>query len=204
MFQEESRRVRITDEVGPIYLPGTLHECRRMKLPWRKELKKNGYVTGHSGKWHMSQNHNSFPAAEDQGFDVSHVSRGVQNRMPNRLTGFATSHANDPYQLDENGYPFDPTTEDAITFLREHKNKPYFLYYATWLVHSPWQMRSEKLLRKYVDKLGVELSEESRTSWKLEGQNNPFYCAMVELLDYYIGRVINYLENTEDPRLARA
>ncbi len=34
----------------------------------------------------------------------------------------------------------------------------------------------------------------------MKGQKNPFYGAMVESLDYYLGRVINYLETTEDPR----
>jgi arylsulfatase A-like enzyme len=169
-------------------------------LTLAKALQANGYVTGHSGKWHMSKNHNSFPAADDQGFDVSYVSRGVQNRMENRLTGFATRDEQDPYRLDADGLPLDQTTEDALKFVRSHKEHPFFLYYATWLVHGPWQMRSEALLQKYVDKLGVELSEESRNSWKIEGQRNPFYCAMVELLDHYVGRVLTCLENADDPR----
>lgn len=165
-----------------------------------KALKQHGYATGHSGKWHMSKNHNSFPAATDQGFDFSRHCRGVQSRMPNRLAGFATRRADDPYRLDENGLPFDQTTEDALTFLEENNDQPFFLYYASWLVHAPWQMRSEAILKKYVHKLGVELTEESRTSWKVEGQKNPFYCAMVELLDAYVGRMVSYLETTDDPR----
>jgi len=36
--------------------------------------------------------------------------------------------------------------------------------------------------------------------WNLEGQNNPFYGAMVESLDYYVGQLINYLKQTDDPR----
>jgi arylsulfatase A-like enzyme len=165
-----------------------------------KALKQHGYATGHSGKWHMSKNHNSFPAADDQGFDVSYVSRGVQDRMPNRIADFATRAPKDPFRLDENGYPFDRTTEDAMTFVKNHKDQAFFLYYATWLVHGPWQSRSEALLRKYAKKLGVEVTEEARTSWKVEGQRNPFYCAMVEHLDYYVGRLLNYLETTDDPR----
>ena len=35
---------------------------------------------------------------------------------------------------------------------------------------------------------------------KVEGQNNPFYCAMVELLDAYVGRLVKYLDDTDDPR----
>ncbi|MFQ3242416.1 MAG: hypothetical protein ACI9A1_001839 [Lentimonas sp.] len=35
--------------------------------------------------------------------------------------------------------------------------------------------------------LGVTLTEEYKTGWKQEGQTNPFYCAMVEQFDYYLG-----------------
>lgn len=38
------------------------------------------------------------------------------------------------------------------------------------------------------------------TKWELEGQRNPYYCAMVEMLDHYVGNVISHLETTEDPR----
>jgi len=163
-------------------------------------LKTNGYVTGHSGKWHIAMKHHGYPQPKDQGFDYSKGSRGVQGGMPDRLTGFATHDATDPYRLDADGFPFDQTTEDAMTFVKESKEQPFFLYFATWLVHGPWHTHSEQLLNKYVKKLGVELTEESRNTWKVEGQNNPFYCAMVEQLDSYVGKMFNYLENTDDPR----
>ena len=34
-------------------------------------LQKNGYVSGHSGKWHMAIDHNAFPQPQDQGFDFT-------------------------------------------------------------------------------------------------------------------------------------
>jgi hypothetical protein len=34
--------------------------------------------------------------------------------------------------------------------------------------------------------------------WPTEGQTNPYYCAMVEMLDHYIGMLVKYLEKTED------
>ena len=146
-------------------------------------------------------NHHGYPQPEDQGFDYTRHSRGVQVGMtPDRLSGFATKAPDDPFRLDENGYPFDQNHHDAMTFLRENHEKPFFLYYATWLVHTPIVMRSEALLRKYERKLGVQITEEHKNSWKTEGQTNPFYCAMVEQLDYYLGTMFDYLEKTEDPR----
>jgi arylsulfatase A-like enzyme len=164
-------------------------------------LKPYGYTTGHSGKWHVAMRHHGYPQPADQGFDYTRNSRGVQCRMkPDRLTGFATDAANDPYRLDANGFPFDQTHYDAMAFLRQNHAEPFFLYYATWLVHTPIVMRSEALLRKYEAKLGVTLTEEHKTNWKREGQTNPFYCAMVEQLDYYMGNLFDYLETTDDPR----
>lgn len=157
-------------------------------------LKAEGYATGHSGKWHFS------PEPRDLGFDSTCQHRGVQGGMPNRLTGFATHDSEDPFRLDENGFPYDVPQHAALDFLAASKDKPFFLYYATWLVHGPISMKSEQLLQKYVKKLGLELKPEHKDSWPMEGQTNPFYCAMVEQMDYYLGQVISYLETTDDPR----
>jgi len=164
-------------------------------------LRANGYRTGHSGKWHISKSHYDYPKPFRHGFDFSFHERGVQSAMkPDRLTGFATNDADDPFRLDENGFPTDSPQQNALKFLEESKDQPFFLYYATWLVHAPIVMRSEKLLRKYETKLGVKLTDEHKTSWKTPGQTNPFYCAMVEQLDYYMGQIFTYLEVTDDPR----
>ena len=101
-------------------------------------LKAEGYATGHSGKWHISQNHYAYPNPFNHGFDSSVHDRGVQSGMkPDRLTGFATNAPNDPFHLDENGFPFDVPQAGAMTFIKENQDKPFFLYYATWLVPAP-------------------------------------------------------------------
>ena len=84
-------------------------------------------------------------------------------------------------------------------FLKENKQDPFFLYYATFLVHAPIHTRSKALLEKYCKKLGVDYPTDPK-GWDVKGQNNPYYCAMVEMLDYYVGQVFNYLETTDDPR----
>jgi arylsulfatase A-like enzyme len=187
-------------------------EQHRMMSPWysgrmpvetvtiAEALKQNGYTTGHCGKWHVAINHHAFPQPEDHGFDWTRHNLGITARMqPHRLTGFATDHPDDPYRLDENGFCTHQNAEDALTFVRENKDKPFFLYYCAWLVHTPIHTRNERLLKKYCDKLGVDLPENPE-EWKGEGQTNPFYCAMVEELDYYAGQLFQTLETTEDPR----
>lgn len=163
-----------------------------------RALKQEGYVTGHSGKWHIAIDHHAFPQPEDVGFDYTRSTRGAHSGMKNRLSGFATDAADDPFRLDENGFPFHQTNDDALNFIKENKDQPFFLYYATWLVHAPMLTRNEALLQKYVDKMGVDPAK-TYTRETL-GQQNPFYGAMVESLDYYVGQVFKYLETTEDPR----
>ncbi|MGJ8672681.1 sulfatase [Rubritalea sp.] len=167
-------------------------------LTLAKALKQNGYATGHSGKWHIAIDHHAYPQPTDVGFDYSDATRGARNGMKDRLADFATESENDPFRLDENGFPFHPTNENAINFIRENKAKPFFLYYATWLVHAPIQTRSKALLDKYVERMGVDRKDVLTRDES--GQLNPYYGAMVEELDYYVGKVFNYLETTEDPR----
>ena len=174
------------------------------ELTLAKILRQNGYATGHTGKWHMAKDHYSFPGPLDQGFDfTSHRSgfdaRGVQSGMQSRLEGFATDKPGDPYRLDAEGFPTDPVTTAALDFMAANKEKPFFLYYATWLVHTPIQSRSKALLEKYCKKLGVDFPTDPG-AWTLEGQRNPYYCAMVETLDHYVGQLVEFLETTDDPR----
>ena len=166
-----------------------------------KAMQHAGYATGHCGKWHMAINHNAFPDASDQGFAWSRHNLGVTRKMtPHRLSGFATNQPRDPFHLDADGFPFDQNTADALAFLQEHKSDPFFLYCATWLVHTPIHTRSELLLEKYCQKLGVEPDANKPERWTEPGQKNPFYCAMVEQLDHYVGQIFDYLDETPDPR----
>lgn len=187
-------------------------KAHRMMAPWysgrmpaneltlARVLQQNGYRTGHVGKWHMAIGHHAFPGAKDQGFDWSKSNLGVTLRMkPDRLSGFSTSKQKDKFALDENGFSYHQNNEDALTFIRESQDKPFFLYYATWLVHTPIQTRNKALLDKYCKKLNVELPE-NPDEWKGKGQTNPFYCAMVEELDYYVGQIFDYLNTTDDSR----
>jgi len=164
-----------------------------------KAMKANGYVTGHVGKWHIAISHHAFPQPGDVGFDYTRSNRGAHSTkgMKDRLTGYSTTAEDDPFRLDQNGFPYHQNSEDALDFLRENKQEPFFLYYCTWLVHSPALTRSEALLKKYAERMRVEPSIKRNPG---QGQKNPFYGAMVESLDYYMGKVFTYLETTPDPR----
>ena len=212
MSGDHPARAQKTHVVGG-HPPLVYHPSHPMMPPWYmgrmpettvtlpKLLQKNGYVTGHCGKWHMALDHHSFPQPKDQGFDWTRSNLGTTRKMtPDRLTGFATDKQEDPYRLDKDGYTTHQNSLDALQFVEEQKDKPFFLYYATWLVHTPIHTRSKALLDKYCKKLGVKADPENPGAWTGKGQTNPFYCAMVEELDTYMGHLFDYLESTEDPR----
>jgi arylsulfatase A-like enzyme len=204
-----AQKTHVLGGTPPVPYHKTLH---KMMPPWysgrmpenemtiARALQQNGYTTGHVGKWHMAINHKAFPQPEDQGFDYTKSNLGVSRRMtPDRLTEFASYKDSDAYKIDKNGFATNQTTKDAINFIKQYKENPFFLYYAEWLVHTPIQTRNKALLEKYSKKLGVPFPEDPN-GWQTEGQNNPYYCAMIEEFDYYVGQLLNYLETTEDPR----
>jgi arylsulfatase A-like enzyme len=164
-----------------------------------ESLQSNGYKTGHTGKWHVGIARTDKPLPKEQGFDFERHGFGSHKRMTDRTKGFSTTDKSDPYYLDEEGFPFDDITQDGLDFMDTNKEDPFFLFYASRLVHTPIHTRSEALLRKYYKKLGVEYPRESDV-WDEQGQKNAYYAAMIETIDHYTGLLIKYLKETEDPR----
>jgi arylsulfatase A-like enzyme len=162
-------------------------ELEEVTLP--EVLRTQGYYNGHIGKWHMEG-----PDPVEHGFDYSDGDRGATIELGDRTTDFSDD-------LDENGFAYDQTTENAMKFLNTatQTNQPFFCYFATYLVHSPWHIRTESLLIKYADRMGYDYPLTGE-EYFAPGQNNPYYGAMVETFDYYVHRVMTYLKETDDPR----
>lgn len=169
-------------------------------------LKANGYRTGHSGKWHIGLN------AANYGFETVNQDRGVHRSMsPDRVSAFAT--VNDPnYPLSVEkyppisaknpqgiSYPYDEVTESALQFIDNNKDEPFFLNLCHWMVHWPVVTRNEALLEHYCDKFGHAFPP-SPDDWTMPGQTNPYFAAMVTTVDWSLGKIVDYLEVTDDPR----
>ncbi|MGJ8653413.1 MAG: sulfatase [Opitutaceae bacterium] len=172
------------------------------ELTIAEALQSNGYHTGHVGKWHCSS---AAPGTQpaDQGFAYTSEARGVTVQMKTRREGFATDDPSDPFRLDQDGRPYDEVTENALAFLEQsvEQKDPFFLYLAHWMVHAPIQTRDLERLKKYALKMyGVSDVSELPKKFMVEGQLNPYYAAMVDTLDWSLGRVMDYLEATPDPR----
>ncbi|MBP0905421.1 sulfatase [Mariniflexile gromovii] len=202
-------KAKYSNYIEPFFPTGLMPE----HFTIAEALKENGYTTGHVGKWHAGSL--KIQASTNQGFDFAFESRGAHQgpkKPANRLTEFATHDKKDSYRLSEekyppftkespNGisYPKDEVTEKALEFIEKSKDKPFFLYLAHWLVHAPIHTKNKELLKYYSDKLGVDFPTQD-IPVTTGGQTNPFYGSMVTTLDWSLGRVVDLLKKTNDPR----
>ncbi|MDD7983982.1 sulfatase-like hydrolase/transferase [Lentisphaera marina] len=168
-------------------------------------LKANGYRTGHSGKWHTGLTSASY------GFDFVDQDRGIHRGMDDRTKDFATAK-DKKYPLSKTkyppfstkkpkgiSYPYDQVTESAIKFMDDNKQDPFFLNLCHWMCHWPVLTRNGELLEYYCDKMGQPFPPK-KGDMKIPGQNNPYFGAMVTTVDWSLGRVVKFLEQTDDPR----
>lgn len=167
-------------------------------------MKANGYKTGHSGKWHVGLN------AASYGFDVVNQERGIHRGMDDRTKDFATAD-DKKYPLSKEkypplsekkpegmSYPYDEVTDSAIQFMAGSGDEPFFLHLCHWMVHWPMLTRNGELLEYYCDKFGQPFPPKPGPM-SLPGQQNPYFASMVTSVDWSLGRIVDFLENTDDP-----
>ena len=189
-------------------------------------LKDSGYVTAHIQKMHVGGIHHGFPGPLDYGFDFSWTTgarmryndaelwdpsdkkradyQGIWAPLKPRHTDFPSSRdPNAPYALDEDDRPFDSVVDLAVRWMDKVRDdgKPFFVNFCPSFVHGPIATRDRKRLEHYCKKMGYEFpTDAGRLTDKTKGQVNPYYAAMIDSLDWQIGKLIAFLEATDDPR----
>ena len=191
-------------------------------------LKEAGYTTAHISKWHFGGRGEGYPGPLDYGFDFSWNTRnghyndpelydpsdkktanfnGVYSPMsPDRITGFAASYdQSQPYALDPNDddRPFDAVVDISLRWMDKVKGggKPFFMNFCTKFMHSPFSTRDRKRLEHYCKKMGVPFpTDPGRIANMDPGFRNPYYAAMLDTLDWQVGKIMAFLEKTDDPR----
>lgn len=130
-------------------------------------LKKAGYRTAIIGKWHLGENPSN-PMAH--GFD-----RHIPN---NWLLGWPKHNYFAPFGLEgledskQGDYLTDRLTDEALKYIEENSDSPFFLYMSHFAVHDPVQGRKD-LVRKYSEKLN-EMDYDNHPEYILEGNpDNP-------------------------------
>jgi arylsulfatase A-like enzyme len=175
-------RMHLTD-----WIPGYSLPKAKLKVPdWTqalpldelalpRALKGAGYSSGLFGKWHLGKEEHS---PEKFGFDVN-VGGTHQGHPPSYFN---------PYKIpaitggEKGEYLTDRLTDEALRFIRDHRDKPFFLYFPHYAVHDPVQAKPE-LVAKYKVKARPDAPH-----------HHPGYAAMIESVDQSVGRVVAALE----------
>lgn len=141
-------------------------------------LREAGYRTGHFGKWHLGAEPYS---PLQHGFDVDWPH--WQGPGP---AGSYVAPWKYPPALGIEGKPGehieDTLSTQVVKFIGENKDRPFFVNYWNFSVHSPYDAKDE-LVAKYRALVDPN-----------HPQRNPVYAAMVESLDDGVGRVMAALE----------
>ena len=155
------------------------------------ELKAQGYVTGMVGKWHLGQSENHHPVS--RGFDsyfgvlaggsqffetLPEGAAVARNGVPQKRSPYNGVYRDrEIIQVDE--YLTDVFTKEALTFVENHADDPFFLYLSHTTPHTPLQAT-----KQYLDRYGHIGDMATRV-----------YAAMVSSLDDSVGRVVQKLKD---------
>ncbi|WP_316817590.1 sulfatase [Pedobacter nyackensis] len=133
-------------------------------------LKENGYATCIAGKWHMSDDPLQY------GFDVN-----IGGSHAGSPGSYYPPYKNVKLEGPNTKYLPDLIVDKTVDYLKSLKNdKPFFLYYASYAVHTPIQ-KVDSLMYKFANKGD-------------EGQTNKAYATMVNNEDRNIGVLVKALE----------
>jgi len=137
-------------------------------------LQSAGYRTGHFGKWHLGGE--AFSPLK-QGFDVAfgHTASTASYFYP----GWA---GKPPIAGTDGEYVTDRLGDEAVRFIHENKDRPFFAYLPHFAPHVPLQGKPE-LVAKYKANLKPEAPH-----------NDPIYAAMIQSLDENVGKVLDALD----------
>lgn len=175
-------RLHVTD-----WIPGHVRPKAKLKVPdWTmhlpleertlaEALKSAGYATASIGKWHLG-GPEFYP--EKQGFErnVGGYEKGQPPSYfaPYRIPMLPEGPAGE--------YLTDREAAEAIRFIEENRERPFFLYLPHYAVHTPLMGKPE-VIQKYRDRVRPD-----------DPQKNPTYGALVESVDDSVGRVLQALE----------
>jgi len=107
-------------------------------------LAQNGYTNGMFGKWHLGDNYPFRP--EDRGFNevVRHGGGGIC-QLPDYWGNdyFDDTYWHNGRMESYEGYCTDVFFSEALRFIEENKNKPFFCYLSTNAPHGPLNVPEE-------------------------------------------------------------
>jgi len=160
-----------------------------------------GYATAYFGKWHLGA---AGFMPRDQGFDVMRaVNEAGQPGAyfyPYRNDDWPVTNVPDLAGDAPGDYLTDRLTDEALGFLREPRDRPFFLVLAHYAVHTPLQAKPD-LEARYAakrDALPVDtapFTPEHGGAYTKERQDQPVYGGMIRSMDESVGRVLDTIDS---------
>lgn len=183
---------RKNQEIYKFLPPQTLESLPLEEITVAEELKKNGYLTAHVGKWHLGDLMH-FPPT--QGFDVS-IAASQRGAPPTyfypykgeafneyRFVTDLGADANGNYFTNRKGeYLTDRLTDEAMKIMTDAGNRPFYLNMWFYNVHTPLEAKPEDVAY-FKNKLNPAFHHQHET-----------YAAMVKSVDDNVGRLLKKLD----------
>ena len=154
-------------------------------------LRDAGYRTASVGKWHLGSEPFSLP--EHHGFDVN-VAGNAHGAPGNYFFPYdgdwliPATGLRAKWNVLPDGNPgeylTDRLTDEAVKFIRDSREQPFFLYFPHYGVHTPLQAKGEVI-------------DEYQSVPEAERQGKPTYAAMIESIDDSVGRVLTTLQELD-------
>ena len=165
-------------------------------------LKNSGYTCVELGKWHLGK-YDSKYGPRARGFDITFG--GGKEGMPMGPKNPKNPKGGHYWAADDGSFPFlsnlpangkshqfltHRLTEEALKALNQVKGKPFFLYLPYYAVHGMVQS-PDSYQKPFKDKPHDP---------KHPKHTNIVYAGLISILDEGVGKVWNYLIETDDPR----
>jgi arylsulfatase A-like enzyme len=166
---------------SPLQKATTMNSVSRLDTKFytlAETLKDNGYATGHFGKWHLGPKPYS-PLEHGFDIDVPHwpgPGPAGSYVAPWKFKDFD----HDPDVPDQ--HIEDRMAREAVAFMEQHKDHPFFLNYWMFSVHAPFDAK-QSLIDEYRKKVDPA-----------DPQQSPTYAAMIESMDDAVGTLLDTLD----------
>ncbi len=144
-----------------------------------KVLKGRGYATALMGKWHLGLRPEVGPRRYGFARSYGYLHGQIDQFTHRYKNGDRTWHRNDEF-IDEKGHATDLIADEAIRFIQEKRDGPFFLWVAFSVPHHPVQEEA-----KWTTPYAKTIKDPSRR----------LYADSVTHMDDAIGRIVEAVEN---------
>ncbi len=174
-----------------------------------KQFSKAGYQSFYVGKWHLGEGGNT---PKGFGFDESYAANGAGG-VASHFYPFNTKKLIAPIgevppveDVEKDGkegdYLADLLTDKMIGYIQTHdRSKPFFGILCPYAVHTPFEAKQEDIernaeqIRNFDYGNRPEFVKEGNGETKMR-QNDSVYAAMVENMDWNLGRLLKALDDS--------